>query len=213
MVSLKLLDKNEVRITRLTGRSQHKKTILSIADTRKIDQMMKCWQLRVKGYQIDTIAKQVGISAASVIRRLAEAKERLDNQILLLQEDASQQLVDRLEWVFVEATGAWDKSKTTEITSLEDGAELVVENPGDPRFLVTALETLKTKQKLLGLGQQDANTIVNVNVTQQITEALTQRDRMSDIARELQKLGLGDEMMTIQGSLADSDDETVIEEA
>lgn len=187
----KLLAKNEARIERMTGKKRHQYAVLTVKDTRILDQMMQCWTLRVKGYNLYTIGKQLGISTPTVTRRLQETKKLLDKQLLALKEDQTQILTDRLEWVYQEAAMAWDKSKTTSVTVLEDDSELVQANPGDPRFLLTALETLKTKQKLLGLGEKDKGVTVNVSVQQQVVEAISQRDRMNDIAKELQNLGIG----------------------
>lgn len=195
------LSNNEERLARMNP-EEHKKfalrnSILNVKETRRIDQMMKCWNLRVRGYSVAKIAATLVVSQATVVRRLQEAKKMLETQLLKLDENDQETLANRLEYVFAESTEAWEKSKTTSITSLDDGKELVQTNPGDPRFLLTALESLKTKAKLMGVGDRQA-TNVTVNVNTQIAETVSQDERMREIATELASLGMLPSSITVE---------------
>lgn len=174
---------------------KHRNSILNVKETRKIDQMMRCWNLRVRGYGVHKISVTLGLSGATVTRRLQEARKLLETQLLKLDENDQVTLANRLEYIFSEASEAWEKSKTTAITSLEDGKELIQTNPGDPRYLLTALESLKAKQRMMGL--EDRKPVVNVTVANQIVTAISEEDRMREIAAELANLGILPSAITV----------------
>lgn len=123
-------------------------------------------RLYLKGnYQAD-IAKEVGVSVPTIVRDLAEIRQRWLESTLRDFDEAKSQELARIDLVEVEAWQGWTDSRGKNTTErIEDkeatqfsGVNKITEIKqlnGDPRYLQVVLGCIERRCKLLGLNEPD----------------------------------------------------------
>lgn len=181
-------------------------------------------ELYLRGWIQADIAKDVGISANTVSRLLAEVRKRwLVNQVNNFELRKSMELerIDRLEREYWEA---WDKSKkgqnkiintrlkrTTmrgDSTEETDGQEFL-DTPGDPRFLEGIQKCIALRTRILGLEEAtkiEHSGTINVNNFQMDNrERLTDTQKLNGVMAFLESMEVKEVEAPYEPVFADSE--------
>jgi transcriptional regulator with XRE-family HTH domain len=166
--------------------------------TRIRTRELRTLELATLGWSQHQIAADLGISQAAVSKILKRIELRLLQDMTETVERQKARQTVRLEYLFAEAMGAWEHSKTDSTrrrqrkTQAGTGgagatvAEIVTENQhGDPRYLDEARKALADHRKIWGL---DAPQKVDVRATRDPYDHMTDDDLRAELARQARLL-------------------------
>ncbi|MGH7555869.1 MAG: hypothetical protein ACREMQ_22940, partial [Longimicrobiales bacterium] len=163
---------------------------------------IRAMELTVQGWSQDRIATDLGVSQAAVSKILRRVELRVLRELTAVVERQKARHTLRLEHLFAEAMGAWERSKTdttrrrqrkTHGTGAAGAAatlaEIITEDHhGDPRYLEEARKALADHRKLWGL---DAPQKVDVRASRNPYDTMTDDELRAEIGRQAQLLSAG----------------------
>lgn len=171
-------------------------------DVQRLQRRNDAWELRCRGWSQMRIARELGVSQATVSRDLAWSAERSLSNLDALVEQTKREHVGQLERVIDEAMQGWESSKQTsrtvsktvkrkgaseEETEEETITTKVQERAGDVRYLKTAMDAMTDIRRILGA---DAPLSLDIGF----------EDIDATIARELEKLAARQQEGAVEAS-------------
>lgn len=138
-----------------------------------------CWTLRVMGHAQARIAHSVGVSQAAVSKLLRRVERRVLARMESEVRSAKARQAAQIEYLYDQVVRAWKQSQetieersgtTTDIVGREKCVRRTMtrRGPGDPRFLMAALQALAAERELWGLDRQatpDADPTATIQAT------------------------------------------------
>jgi hypothetical protein len=130
------------------------------------------WMLRQAGFAQARIARELGISQPAVCKVLRRVERRVLARLEAGVRAVKAKQAAQLEYIVDQAMGAWKASKDVITTTVvvdtdrqgnsscsnrksERSSRLTHQGPGDPRFLVIAMQALAAEREVWGLtGEQ-----------------------------------------------------------